>query len=166
MGRPPAHFLPIRILPQSSAAKKHTTKRRRTTNGTCALYSFGLVVNAGGCSVYNPAERLNGAASRRTNRFPLICPHEAPETLSRDDLAEVLDDLNKTLCSRVNGAAFSEAILRTVFGYAPRVGSEVGLWSPHASRGLAATLSGLRLPNGTLASVCSKASGVSFCGGP
>ena len=64
-----------------------------------------------------------------------------------------------------NGAAFSEAILRTVFGYAPRVGSEVGLWSPHASRGLAATLSGLRLPNGTLASVCSKASGVSFCGG-
>ena len=65
-----------------------------------------------------------------------------------------------------NGAAFSEAILRTVFGYAPRVGSEVELWSPHASRGLAATLSGLRLPNGTLASVCSKASGVSFCGGP
>ena len=42
-----------------------------------------LFVNvAGGCSVFNPAERLNGAASRRTNRTPLTCPHPSPDGLT------------------------------------------------------------------------------------
>ena len=73
-----------------------------------------LFVNAGGCSVFNPAERLNGAASRRTNRTPLTCPHPSPESLDRSALEVVLDEMNEALCHRVNGATFSEASSKTV----------------------------------------------------
>ena len=73
------------------------------------LDCFVLFVNAGGCSVFNPAERLNGAASRRTNAWPLVCPHPSPESLDRDELEILLDEMNEKLCDRVDGATFREA---------------------------------------------------------
>jgi hypothetical protein len=63
-----------------------------------------------------------------------------------------------------NGAAFAEAILRTVFGYQPSVGSgNPELWETHSARGIQARLESLQLPNGTLVSICATASGVAYC---
>ena len=65
-----------------------------------------------------------------------------------------------------NGAAFAEAILRTVFGYQASVHGATGgaaLWQPRAARGISATLANVRLPNGTMAKICSTASGVRYC---
>ena len=63
-----------------------------------------------------------------------------------------------------NGAAFAEAILRTVFGYQASVGlTDPALWEPQSARGIGATLENLRLPNETLVSICATASGVAYC---
>ena len=67
-----------------------------------------------------------------------------------------------------NGAAFAEAILKTVFGYQASIAgvqtaSTMPLWAPREARGISATLYNLRLPNGTLVAICATALGVDYC---
>ena len=63
----------------------------------------------------------------------------------------------------IAGACWAEATIRTIFGWRPGFGGEAEpLWRASEPRGIAATLSGLRLPNGTVGTIVSGPSGVSM----
>ena len=82
---------------------------------------------------------------------------------TQNDVSAFKAEPGATRYVAIAGASWAEATIRTIFGWRPSFGGEAEpLWRASELRGVAATLSGLRLPNGTVGTLVSGPSGVSM----
>eukprot|EP00660_Eupelagonema_oceanica_P003251 gene3251-biopygen14219 len=115
----------------------------------------------------SPAQRAkaSGRAARRTAGCVCRHSHSSLRLLNRRTAEPPTHSAlpSGTRYVANNGAAFAEQIIRVVFGYDPHIGAAPRLWRRDAPRGVDAVLRGVRLPNGTAASICSTLRGVAWC---